>query len=212
MSVTSIKGLLAAAGPEGIAIARTDSVRKAYASEPVDGSDARTFQPELQIPLPKRASHLAFSADGSALVVAVEGGDALAIYDVSGLLQGRTQPTATLNINGATLRALAANPNPDTSELFAAVTMNGELLIANLKTNQLVSSSAGPVLKSGVSSVCWSNKGTQLVAGLGDGNAYQVKPDGEKQADIPRAPEIGSDHHGKLLHCRTDWIESCKLT
>ncbi|EGD93526.1 hypothetical protein TESG_01071 [Trichophyton tonsurans CBS 112818] len=195
LSVTSIKGLLAAAGPEGIAIARTDSVRKAYASEPVDGSDVRTFQPELQIPLPKRVSHLAFSADGSALVVAVEGGDALAIYDVSGLLQGRTQPTATLNINGATLRALAANPNPDTSELFAAVTTNGELLIANLKTNQLVSGSAGPVLKSGVSSVCWSNKGTQLVAGLGDGNAYQVKPDGEKQADIPRAPEIGSDHH-----------------
>ncbi|EFE36034.1 nuclear pore complex subunit Nup159, putative [Trichophyton benhamiae CBS 112371] len=195
LSVTSVKGLLAAAGPEGIAIARTDSVRKAYASEPVDGSDVRTFQPELQIPLPKRVSHLAFSADGSALVVAVDGGDALAIYDVSGLLQGRTQPTATLNINGATLRALAANPNPDTSELFAAVTTNGELLIANLKTNQLVSGSAGPVLKSGVSSVCWSNKGTQLVAGLGDGSAYQVKPDGEKQADIPRAPEIGSDHH-----------------
>ncbi|EFE39025.1 nuclear pore complex subunit Nup159, putative [Trichophyton verrucosum HKI 0517] len=195
LSVTSIKGLLAAAGPEGITIARTDSVRKAYASEPVDGSDVRTFQPELQIPLPKRVSHLAFSADGSALVVAVDGGDALAIYDVSGLLQGRTQPTATFNINGATLRALAANPNPDTSELFAAVTTNGELLIANLKTNQLVSGSAGPVLKSGVSSVCWSNKGTQLVAGLGDGNAYQVKPDGEKQADIPRAPEIGSDHH-----------------
>ncbi|EFQ99097.1 hypothetical protein MGYG_02111 [Nannizzia gypsea CBS 118893] len=195
LSVTSIKGLLAAAGPDGIAIARTESVRKAYASEPVDGSDVRAFQPELQIQLPKRVSHLAFSADGSALVVAVEGGDALAVYDVSGLLQGKTQPTATLNINGATLRALAPNPNPDTSELFAAVTSNGELLIANLKTNQLVSGSTGPVLKSGVSSVCWSNKGTQLVAGLGDGTAYQVKPDGEKQADIPRAPEIGGDHH-----------------
>ncbi|KAM5469163.1 hypothetical protein MauCBS54593_004515 [Microsporum audouinii] len=195
LSVTSVKGLLAAAGPEGIAIARTDSVRKAYAGEPLGDSDVRPFQPELQIPLPRRVSHVSFSSDGNVLVVAVEGGDGLAIFDASELLQGKTQPRATLNINGATLRALAANPNPDTPELFAAVTSNGELLVANLKTNQLVSGAAGPVLKSGVSSICWSNKGTQLVAGLGDGTAFQVKPDGEKQADIPRAPEVGDDHH-----------------
>ncbi|KAF3480397.1 nucleoporin NUP42 [Arthroderma uncinatum] len=195
LSVTSVKGLLAAAGPEGIAIARTDSVRKAYASEPSGDSDIRPFQPELQIPLSARVSHLAFSADGNVLAVAVEGGDGLALFDVAGLLQGKTQPTSTLNMNGATLRALSPNPNPDTSELFAAVTNNGELLVANLKTNQLSSGPAGPVLKSGVSSVCWSNKGTQLVAGLGDGTAFQLKPDGEGQAEIPRAPEIGGDHH-----------------
>ncbi|KAK2850677.1 hypothetical protein FQN49_005427 [Arthroderma sp. PD_2] len=195
LSVTSAQGLLAAAGPEGIAIARTDSVRKAYAGEPQGDSDVRPFQPELRIPLPGRVSHLAFSADGSILVVAVEGGDGLAIFDVPGLLQGKTQPTTTLNINGSTLRALAPNPNPDTPELFAAVTTNGELLVANLKSNQLSSGPAGPVLKSGVSSVCWSNKGTQLVAGLGDGTIFQLKPDGQGQAEIPRAPEVGADHH-----------------
>lgn len=178
-------------------IARTESVRKAYYGEAIGGSATRPFQPELQIPLPARASHVAFSSDESALVVAIEGDGSLVSYEVSRLLQGNTQPAATLSMNGASLRALL--PNPVSAESFAVVTTNGELLMADLKSNQLVQGQSGPVLKNGVSSISWSNKGKQLVAGLADGTLFQMTPNGQGKAEVPRAPDIGSDQHGKLL-------------
>ncbi|KAK2750571.1 hypothetical protein FQN57_002642 [Myotisia sp. PD_48] len=194
LSVASNKGILAAAGPQGLVVARTESVRKTFIAPAAGDSNIRPFQPELQIPLSAKISHLAFSADENILVVAVEGADGLVAYDVAALLGGTTQPAATLNINGSSLRFLL--PNPVTPELFAAVTTTGELLIANLKLNQLVSGSDGtPVLKSGVSSVCWSNKGKQLVAGLGDGSIFQLTPSGQSKAEIPKAPEVGADYH-----------------
>jgi nucleoporin NUP159 len=80
--------------------------------------------------------------------------------------------------------------------LFGAVTTNGELLMANLKTRSLVRGPGGPVLKAGVSCVSWSNKGKQVVAGLADGTAYQMTPEGEGKANIPRSPDIEGNQHG----------------
>lgn len=176
-------------------IARTESVRKAYYGEAIGDSTTRPFQPELQIPLPARASHVAFSSDENVLVVAVGGDGGLVSYEVSSLLQGNTQPASTLALNGASLRSLL--PNPVSPESFAVVTTDGELLMADLKTNQLIQGPSGPLLKSGVSSISWSNKGKQLVAGLADGTLFQMTPDGQGKAEIPRAPDIGSDQHGK---------------
>ncbi|WEW58036.1 hypothetical protein PRK78_003503 [Emydomyces testavorans] len=202
LSVASTKSLLAAAGPDGIVVASTDSVRKAFFAEATGESNIRPFQPELQIPLPGRVSHVAFSADDSALVVAAQNGDGLAVYDVSALLQGTTQPAVTISLNGESLRALC--PNPVAPELFAAITTNGELIVANLKTGQLEGGPNGPVLKTRVSSVSWSTKGKQLVAGLADGGAYQMTPKGEGKAEIPSPPGISGNQHVSSLM----WLEN----
>ncbi|EEP76168.1 predicted protein [Uncinocarpus reesii 1704] len=196
LSVASSKSLLAAAGPDGIVIASTDSVRKAFFADATGDSYIRPFQPELQVPLPGRISHVAFSADETALVVADQNGGGLAVYDVAALMQGKGQPAATISLNGESLRALL--PNPVVSELFAAVTTNGELLIANLKENRLEIGPNGPVLKTGVSSVSWSTRGKQLVAGLADGTAYQMTPKGEGKADIPRPPDLEGNQHDEM--------------
>ncbi|KAI1907552.1 hypothetical protein LOZ12_005443 [Ophidiomyces ophidiicola] len=202
LSVASTKSLLAAAGPEGIVIASTDSVRKAFFADTTSDSNIRPFQPELQIPLPGKISHVAFSADENALVVAAQSGDGLAVYDVSALLQNNTQPRATISLRGESLRALA--PNPVVSDLFAAITVNGELLVANIQTNQLEMGPSGPVLKTAVSSVSWSTKGKQLVAGLVDGNISQMTPKGETMAEIPKPPNLGNNQHVSSL----TWLEN----
>lgn len=175
-------------------MASTDAVRKAYYTSAEGDSPVRPFQPQLQISFPSRISHLAFSAGDDALVVAAQEEGGLVAYDVSALMQGNTQPSVTISLNRAPLRSLVANPA--VSELFAAVTVSGELLIANLKAGQLVQGPTGPVMKTGVSCVSWSSKGKQLIAGLGDGSAYQMLPDGKGTAEIPRPPDLQGDQHG----------------
>jgi nucleoporin NUP159 len=131
------------------------------------------------------------------LVVAAQEGGGLVVYNVSALTGGNTQPSGTISLNGASLRALV--PNPVAQELFAAVTVTGELLMVNIKEGQVVQGPAGPILKSGVSCVSWSNMGKQLMAGLGDGTGYQMKPSGEGQAQIPRPPDLQGDQHGEFI-------------
>ncbi|OJD26257.1 hypothetical protein ACJ73_02359 [Blastomyces percursus] len=202
LGVASVKGLLAAAGPEGLVIASTDAVRKAYIADATGDSNIRPFQPQLQISLPQKVSHVVFSADENVLVVAAADGSGLIAYEVAALMQGNSQPALTLALNGARLRTLA--PNPVLAELFAAVTTDGELLMANLQTNQLVQGPSGPVLKTGVSCVSWSNRGKQLVAGFGNGTASQMTPEGELKAEIPRPPDLDGDKHVSSI----SWLEN----
>jgi nucleoporin NUP159 len=198
MSVASQKGLVAAAGPDAVIVATSESVRKAFEGpDPGDGN-LKPFQPQLKLPMPMRVSQLAFSADESYLILSAETGGGLAVYDVQALLQGSTQSAFELSTNGQALRALSPNPTPEKGELLALVTTDGNLMMANLKERSFISGPNGQVLKTGVSCVSWSTKGKQLVAGLGDGTAYQMTPEGEGKAEIPRPPNVDRGDHGKL--------------
>ena len=201
LSIASSKGLLAAAGPDTLVIASTEAVRGAFRAE--GGNPQKNFDAQVKIPVP-RIAQLAFSADENVLVVSGAESGGLAAYEVAGLTNGRTDPALQISTNNTPLRALAPNPAIASPELFAAVTTNGELLMANLKTGQLANGSNGPVLKSGVSCVSWSNKGKQLVAGLADGTASQMTPDGQIKADIPRPPSLPSDMHVSSI----SWLEN----
>lgn len=167
-------------------------MRKAF-DEPKDGdSDIRGFTPQLSIPLPMRVSQIAFSADETYLIVSAESGGGLAVYDVQSLLQGNTQTAFELATNGEALRTLLPNPTAEKAELCAVVTSNGNLLMANLKER------AVNALKDQVSSISWSTKGKQLVAGLADGTIQQLTPEGETKAEIPKPPNVG-DYHGTSM-------------
>ena len=197
MSIASQKGLIAAAGPDAVIVASTESVRKAFEGSNSGDGNLKPFQPQLKLPMPMRVSQLAFSADESCLVLSAETGGGLAVYDVQALLHGSTQSSFELSTNGQALRALAPNPTPEKGELLALVTTDGNLMIANLKERSFISGPNGQVLKTGVSCVSWSKQGKQLVAGLGDGTAYQMTPEGECKAEIPRPPDVDRGDHGK---------------
>ncbi len=197
MSVASQKGLLAAAGPDSVIIATTESVRRAFQGSKSGDSDVRPFQPQLTLPMSMRISQVAFTANENFLVLSAENGGGLAVYDVQNLLGGSTQRAFEMPTNSSSLRALVPNPTPEKGELLAVVTTDGKLLMANLKEKNFVPGANGPMLKDGVCCVSWSTKGKQLVAGLGDGSAYQMTPEGVGKGEIPKPPNVGPNHHGE---------------
>jgi len=198
MSIASRKGLLAAAGPDTVIIASNESVRSAFTAADSGLNNIKPFSPQLTIPIGMRISQVAFSADENFLVLSAEDGGGLAVYDVSSIMQGNTQTAFELSTNRVALRALIPNPTPERAELFAAVTTTGDLMMANLKTRQYLSSTNGHIIKNSVSCLSWSPRGKQLVAGLGDGTGLQMTPGGEAKAEVPRPPGLDGDQHGRL--------------
>lgn len=165
----------------------------------------KAFQPQATIPLPTRPTHVTFASGDTALVLATENGAQLSVFEAASLLQGNAQPVLSVQTNGATFRSVVPNPSPAGdahSTLVALVTVNGELLIADLKGGNIIARPNGQILKTGVSSVCWSNKGKQLVAGLVDGTGYQLTPDGTQKDIIPRPSDLEENCHGMFeLFC-----------
>ncbi|KAK4240976.1 hypothetical protein C8A03DRAFT_12755 [Achaetomium macrosporum] len=203
LSIASRKGLVAAAGPDAVHIATTESVRKAFEGEKSGDSEVRPFIPQAKVPLPIRISQLAFTADEQYLILSAEEGGGLAVYDVQTLVQGGTQSSFELSTKGETLRALVPNPMPESAGLCAIVTNNGNLFMANLAERKLVSGPNGPTLRSQVSCAAWSTKGKQLVAGMADGSMYQMTPDGGEKGHIPKPPSLGDYHVSSVA-----WLEN----
>ena len=198
--MASHKGLLAAAGPSSVIIANTGSIRQGFSTiDSVDGN-TKHFTPQLTLDIGMRISQLAFSADENRLVISAENGGGLAVYSVQALLEGNTQAEFELSTNGNALRSMLANPTPEKAELFAIVTTNGELMMANLNTRKFLDSAQGQTLRHGVSCISWSARGKQLVAGLGNGTCFQMTPEGEVKAEIPRPDTLLGDQHGMLKY------------
>ena len=179
--------------------ASTQSVRQAFSSE--SNGNVKQFTPQLVLNLGLRVSQVAFSADESYLVISAEQGGGLAVYEVEALMQGKTEAAFQLATNGTGLRALLPNPTSEKAELVAIVTDNGGLMMANLQTRDFWTGPQGQIMKEGVSCISWSNKGKQLVAGLADGTCFQLAPDGQGKAEIPRPPALEGGQHGMLSRC-----------
>ncbi|KAI4132489.1 MAG: hypothetical protein LQ347_002570 [Umbilicaria vellea] len=204
LSVASNKGLIAAAGPDSVIIASTESVRQAFTSQTSGVGDVKAFSPQLTLSIGTRVSQVAFSADESFLVISAETGGGMAVYDVQALMQGSTQSAFELSTNGVSLRALTPNPTAEKAEFFAAVTTSGDLMMANLRSRQFLSGPTGQTMKNGVSCVSWSTRGKQLVAGLGNGTGFQMTPEGEGKAEIPRPLGLDGDQHVSSI----SWLEN----
>lgn len=180
-----------------LVVANTESVRKAIeAPAGEDKVKTKPFEPQAKIPLPARPTHVAFTASDDALILATENGSQVSVFQTSDLANGNAQPAISIPVNGVSLRALVPNPDPN-STFVAMVTTNGELLMADLKAGNLVNGANGPILKNGVSSVAWSNKGKQIVAGLADGTASQMTPDGTQKDQIPRPSDLEGECHSE---------------
>ncbi|CAG8191462.1 unnamed protein product [Penicillium salamii] len=195
LAVAHNKGLVVGAGPDALVVSTTEIIRSSIEAPAGENMEkTKAFQPQATIPLPSRPTHVAFTPDEAGLILATENGPSLSVFDTNTLAQGNAQPAVSISTNGVSLRALA--PNPDAaSTLVALVTVNGELLIADLKAGNLLPGPNGPVLKDGVSCVSWSSKGKQLMAGLADGTGYQMSPDGAKKAEIPKPSDLEGECH-----------------
>lgn len=203
LSIASRKAIVAAAGPECIYIAPTDSIRKAFEGDKHGDSEIRPFEAEVKIPMSMRVSHLAFTPDEQYLIMSAEQGGGLAVYETQTLLQGSAQSAFEISTSSESIKTLVPNPMPELAEFCAVVTNKGNLLMANLKERSLVQGSNGPVIRGGVTSVGWSTKGKQLVAGMADGTIVQMTPDGTEKASIPKPPSLGDFQVASIA-----WLEN----
>ncbi|OAP59505.1 hypothetical protein AYL99_06803 [Fonsecaea erecta] len=201
LSVASARGLLAAAGPDAVYITSTTKVREAFHSPPPEKNQTRQLQPEIKLPYP-RVSHVAFSCDESVLVISTMGG--IVAFQVESLQKGNLTPALEISTNNQNLRMIVPNPVVESAELFAVITANGDLMLLDLKAGGIKSGSEGNVLKGGASCLSWSNRGKQLVAGMSDGTAIQMKPDGTVVANIPKSTSIPQDSHVSGI----SWLEN----
>ncbi|KAF2835769.1 hypothetical protein M501DRAFT_1019380 [Patellaria atrata CBS 101060] len=202
LSIASRRGLIAAAGPEGLIIASTEAVRQAFKADVTVENNIKPFTPQLVLPN-VRISHVVFSSDESSLVIAAEEGGGLAVYDINALMQGGKESAFQMSTNG-NVRSLVRNPIPGKSHIFAVLSGTGNLMLADLQSRSLVSGNNGPVLAQGVSCVTWAPKGTHLIAGLGNATALQLDQIGEVKGMIPRPPQIQGDQHVSTV-C---WLKS----
>ena len=196
LSIASRTGLLAAAGPESVIIASTQSVRDAFSAQGLTDGHIKPFNPQLTIGVRQRVSQVAFTADERYLVISAEREGGLAIYSVESIPKGSTQIEFEISTDGVPLRAMVPNPTPEKAELIAIVTTSGKLSVANLQTREFLNGKQGPILREGVSCVSWSTRGKQIVAGFGDGTCIQMTPEGESKAEIPRPNSIETHQHG----------------
>ncbi|KAK3630837.1 hypothetical protein LTR56_017254 [Elasticomyces elasticus] len=191
LAIASTKGLVAAAGPEGLVIARTSTIRDAF-KQTSGGGKTVDFTPELTLAV-GRCSQVAFSSDEACLVVVAEQGGGLGVYDTNALLKGNKDTAFTVGTNGVGVRQLLPNPNPSSelAHMFGLVLETGQLLLADLSKQDLSKNAQGnPVFAEGVTSACWSRLGKQIVAGRGDGTAAQIDPQGNIKAEIPLPPRL----------------------
>lgn len=200
LSIASRTGLLAAAGPESVIIASTQSVRDAFSAQGLADGHVKPFNPQLTLGVRTRVSQVAFTADERYLVISAEKEGGLAMYSIETMKKGITEVEFEISTDGIALRAMVPNPTTEKAELIAIVTANGKLSIANLQTRQFVNGKQGPILREGVSCVSWSTRGKQLVAGFASGTCLQMTPEGESKAEIPRPSGIEGDQHGDQIH------------
>jgi nucleoporin NUP159 len=178
-------------------LARTKAVRDAFSKE--GGEDnVKDFQPALEINVPK-LSQVAFTADGTFLVICAQEGGGLGVYETQSILQDKKDPAFQLPTNSISIRALSPNPAPEFAHLVAVILTDGKLLIADLKSKDFNKNAEGsPALSEGVAAVSWSNRGKQLTAGMADGNCFQLDQSGTIKARIP-APQLPAACHVSSL-------------
>lgn len=204
LSVASQKGLIAAAGPDALVIASTESVRKTYSDTSPAENGLKNFTPQLSLPIP-RVSQVAFSSDESFLVITAEEGGGLAVYDVNGFNDGKTEAAFQMPTNGIAVRQLVPNPAKDFAHYFAVVLADGKFLLADFQNRKLVDGPNGnQVCRENVSCASWSKLGKQVIAGLGDGTAAQLDQQGAEKARIPRPPQL----HSQLPVTAIYWMET----
>ena len=181
-------------------IAKTEDVRKAFSNQEGASNNIKNFASSAHIQVPS-VSQVVFSSDEKYLIICARQGGGLAVYDVQALQQGNTNPTFQLATDNHGVRALVPNPAEENSHFLAVVLDDGKLMIANLKDQTWVQGGNGPVIKDGqVSTASWSVRGKQLTAGLADGSALQLKPDGQVASTIPRPPQLEGNCYGQCSY------------
>jgi nucleoporin NUP159 len=145
------------------------------------------YNAEKTFPVPSKISHVAFDAAEEHLIVGAEAGG-VAVYSLSDVINSGSQPAAVAELSlGGELREVRPNPAVESSKYVAICTANGDLRMLDLETKGFVNNA---ILATNISTICWSQRGKQIICGKFDGTCVQLTPSGEEKATIPCVPGL----------------------
>ncbi|KAK6361322.1 hypothetical protein TWF730_005057 [Orbilia blumenaviensis] len=205
LSVSQKRQLFAAGGPQGVVVARTSTLRASFKNISSANGKIIPFQPECVIPMSLRLSHIAFTADGTYLLLAAQLGG-IAVYLVDEILSkgNDVQPQSQIIIGPL----LEMKPIPTVAEAEKVCVLvgsgwgqGGNVGILDLKTSQIQEN-----LKSGVTTVCWSPKGKQIICGGSGGGFAWIKPDGKQDDAVEGVPNYPNYFVSSIF-----WIEAATI-
>ncbi|KAI4668619.1 uncharacterized protein J4E78_002446 [Alternaria triticimaculans] len=203
LSVASKPALLAAAGPNILVIASTDSVRSAFQNKTIaddiaNADDPRLeerdidvvadFTPDITISTPN-LRHVAFSADGDFLVTSDEADGGVAAYNVASVVSQGKKDADTKLATDAPVRALLPNPSPEFEQYFAIVLDNGKLEICDVEKGVKKT-----IREAHVNCAAWSARGKAVVSGSIDGTCAIHMTAGDLRGIVPRPPDVDENY------------------
>ncbi|KAH6873174.1 hypothetical protein BKA58DRAFT_468824 [Alternaria rosae] len=203
LSVASKPALLAAAGPNILVIASTDSVRSAFqnktiADEIANADDPRLeerdidvvadFTPDITISTPN-LRHVAFSADGDFLVTSDEAEGGVTAYSVASVVSQGKKDADTKLATDAPVRALLPNPSAEFEQYFAIVLDNGKFEICDVEKGVKKT-----IREAHVNCAAWSARGKAVVSGSIDGTCAIHMTAGDLRGVVPRPPDVDESY------------------
>ncbi|KAF3921917.1 hypothetical protein ABW20_dc0101517 [Dactylellina cionopaga] len=202
LSISQKRQVFAAGGPQGVVVARTSTLRGAFKNTSAANGNFLPFQPECIIPMSIRLSHIAFTSDGNYLLLGAQLGG-IAVYSVDDILSKGSQVQPLSQITTGPLLEMKPIPTAASAEKVCIVvgsgwSQGGTVCMVDVKTQQIQ-----PNLKSGVTTVCWSPKGKQIICGGSGGGLAWIKPDGTEADVVPGVPNY-PNHFVSSIY----WIET----
>ncbi|KAK6351440.1 hypothetical protein TWF718_004600 [Orbilia javanica] len=203
LSISQKRQLFAAGGPQGVVVARTATLRAAFRNTSAANGNTLPFQPECIIPMSLRLSHVAFTSDGTYLLLAAQLGG-IAVYLVDDILSKGNGVQPQSQINTGPLLEMKPIPTATDSEKVCIVVgsgwgQGGSVGIVDLKTSKVQEN-----LKTGVTTVSWSPKGKQIICGGSLGGLAWIRPTDGGEADAVE----GVPNHPNHFVSSIFWVES----
>ncbi|KAK6520839.1 hypothetical protein TWF506_001082 [Arthrobotrys conoides] len=202
LSISQKRQLFAAGGPQGVVVARTSTLRAAFKNTSIVNGNTLPFQPECIIPMSLRLSHIAFTSDGTYLLLAAQLGG-IAVYLVDDILSKGNDVQPQSQINTGPLLEMKPIPTVADAEKVCIVVgsgwgQGGNVGIIDLKTTKVQEN-----LKTGVTTVSWSPKGKQIICGGSLGGLAWIRPDGGEADAVEGVPNYPNYFVSSIF-----WIES----
>ncbi|KAF3313337.1 hypothetical protein TWF173_006076 [Orbilia oligospora] len=202
LSISQKRQLFAAGGPQGVVVARTSTLRAAFKNTATVNGNTLPFQPECIIPMSLRLSHIAFTSDGTYLLLAAQLGG-IAVYLVDDILSKGNSVQPQSQINTGPLLEMKPIPTVADAEKVCIVVgsgwgQGGSVGIVDLKTTKVHEN-----LKTGVTTVSWSPKGKQIICGGSLGGLAWIRPDGGEADAVEGVPNYPNHFVSSIF-----WVES----
>ncbi|EPS36369.1 hypothetical protein H072_10104 [Dactylellina haptotyla CBS 200.50] len=202
LSISQKRQLFAAAGPHGVVVARTSTLRATFKNTSTANGNLLPFQPECIIPMTIRLSHVAFTVDGNFLLLGAQVGG-IAVYSVDDILSKGSQVQPQCQITTGPLLEMKPIPTLADAEKVCILvgsgwSQGGTVGLVDVKTQQVQGN-----LKSGVTTISWSPKGKQIICGGSGGGLAWIRPNGSEADVVPGVPNYPNYFVSSIY-----WIES----